>query len=70
MKAFIIMLQLPSLLTHHVRLFWSYLREAAGEDDYARYLARVRRLGGDPITEKQFYLAELERKYSRINRCC
>ncbi len=42
----------------------------SGENDYSRYLSRVRRQGRSPMSKKQFYLAELEHKHSRINRCC
>jgi len=53
-----------------VRVCWNYLREVSGENDYERYLKRVRNRGGDPMTAEQFYLAKLNQKHSRINRCC
>jgi len=56
--------------------FWrkirSFLREAAGERDYARYCAHLRaRHPGRPMpSEKEFFISRLEEKYSRPSRCC
>jgi len=49
---------------------WHFLRVATGEDDYARYRARALQQGAPPMTPGAFYLSELQRKYSRPNRCC
>ena len=49
---------------------WECLREASGENDYARYRSRVLALGQEPMTLQAFYHARWERKYSRPNRCC
>ncbi|MHB8653916.1 MAG: CstA-like transporter-associated (seleno)protein [Terriglobia bacterium] len=49
---------------------WHFLRAATGEDDYARYRARALHQGAPPVTPTAFYLSELQRKYSRPNRCC
>ncbi len=57
-------------LQNVLRILWRYLREACGEDDYARYQARARALGIEPLTPEAFYLAHLHHKYSRPNRCC
>ena len=59
-----------SLGTRYLAFFWNYLREVCGENDYARYLADLRHHGGDRMTAQQFYLAAVERKHSKINRCC
>jgi len=53
-----------------VSFFWNYLREASGENDYARYRARALAQEGSAMTEEEFYLWRVRRKYSRINRCC
>jgi putative selenoprotein len=63
----------PCTLSHLVTIFraaWNYLREASGENDYARYRARALAQEGPVMTEEAFYLWQLHRKYSRINRCC
>lgn len=49
---------------------WNYLREVSGENDYARYCARVLAHGGRPASAQNFFLRQLEHKYSRPNRCC
>jgi hypothetical protein len=54
-----------------VRIFWLWLREWCGDAAYERYQrATARRAGGTTITRKQFYVQQLERKYSRPSRCC
>jgi len=59
-----------SHLLSPVSCFWNYLREASGENDYGRYRARALAEEGSAMTEEEFYLWQLRRKYSRINRCC
>jgi Selenoprotein, putative len=49
---------------------WNYLREVSGENDYARYCARVKLRGGKPPSPRAFYVEQLERKNSRPTRCC
>jgi hypothetical protein len=49
---------------------WEYLREASGENDYARYRSHVLALGEEPMTLQAFYLTRWEHKYSRPSRCC
>ncbi len=49
---------------------WNYLREVSGENDYARYCEHARKAGIEPMTLRAFYLHELDRKHSRITRCC
>jgi uncharacterized short protein YbdD (DUF466 family) len=53
-----------------LRIVWQYLREASGENDYARYRARALSRDAEPMTPGEFYLRQLRQKYSRINRCC
>jgi hypothetical protein len=49
---------------------WGFLREACGENDYARYRAHVLARGGKPQPPGDFYLEKLNKKYSTPNRCC
>lgn len=54
------------------RRFWGGLREWCGDAAYERYLrsrGRMRYAQG-PVTAEQFYVEQLERRYSRPNRCC
>jgi hypothetical protein len=60
------MLRLSQLVRH----LEGYLRELLGETAYARYAERVAARSECVPTPEAFYLAELERKYSRPSRCC
>ncbi len=55
-----------------LRRIWRMLRSAAGEDAYARFCDHLRRNHPErPLpSEKEFYLAFLEDKYSKPSRCC
>ena len=51
---------------------WDRLRALLGDDAYDRYVAhrRERHPGEDIPDRRQFYVAELDRRWARINRCC
>ena len=53
-----------------IRTAWQFLREACGENDYARYRAAAIGRGEPPQSPEAFYLSKLQDKYSRPNRCC
>ena len=48
------------------------LRELIGADDYERYLQHHQQQHPDqaPLDRQQFYLAEQQRKWSGVKRCC
>ena len=46
---------------------WAWLRAVSGDDAYDAYVSRV---SGAAPTRAEFYVDELRRKYSRLNRCC
>jgi uncharacterized short protein YbdD (DUF466 family) len=48
---------------------WAWLRAVSGDDAYETYLSRAAPPGAAP-TREQFYVDELRRRYSRLNRCC
>jgi len=51
--------------------FWRGLRDWCGDSAYERYVECVLRAGGKkPLTPAQFYVEQLNRRYSRPNRCC
>lgn len=53
------------------RTLWKRLREWCGDAAYERYQKAVtRKKSGHALTREQFYIEQLERKYSRPNRCC
>ena len=53
-----------------LRAGWQFVCEASGENDYHHYRVRAVACGEVPLPPARFYLARLERKYSRPNRCC
>jgi uncharacterized short protein YbdD (DUF466 family) len=57
----------------NVRRFWHGVREWCGDTAYERYLrAGAQRKSAEcfKLTAKEFYLDQLNRRYSRPNRCC
>ena len=54
------------------RTAWDRLRALIGDDAYDRYVAhcRQRHPGEAVLDRRQFYLAELDRRWAQINRCC
>jgi uncharacterized short protein YbdD (DUF466 family) len=59
-------------LRNTVRSVWNGLRNILGDDAYERYLDHQHRRHPDtvPLERAAFYQAELERRWSGINRCC
>jgi uncharacterized short protein YbdD (DUF466 family) len=54
------------------RRLWAFFRALLGDDAYERYLDHQRRRHPDsaPLQRADFYRAELDRRWSQINRCC
>ena len=51
--------------------FWRGLRDWCGDSAYERYLDYSLRADRETfLTPAQFYVDQLDRKYSRPNRCC
>ena len=52
--------------------FWRGLREWCGDSAYERYLrAKATRLAPrEALSREKFYVEQLNRRYSRPNRCC
>jgi uncharacterized short protein YbdD (DUF466 family) len=48
----------------------SWLRGATGAQKYESYLRHTSKCGQKPLSEHEFYLDDVKRKYSRPNRCC
>ena len=56
-----------------MRRLWRGLREWCGDSAYERYLRAPATKNGAPcgvLTKEQFYVDQLNRRYSRPNRCC
>jgi uncharacterized short protein YbdD (DUF466 family) len=51
---------------------WKLLAELSGEADYQRYCSHLRahQPGQRLPSEREFYLARLEERYTRPTRCC
>lgn len=51
---------------------WRGLREWCGDAAYERYVRSCKRKrgGNRVLTRSEFYVEQLERRYSRPNRCC
>ncbi len=65
------MLNLLNKHSREVRTLWRRLREWCGDAAYERYVqAAARNPQSCVATREQFYLQQLERKYSKPNRCC
>jgi Selenoprotein, putative len=57
--------------------FWRGFRQATGDAAYESYLRSKARKNAEqadncsaPLSQRDFYLDSLRRKYSTINRCC
>ena len=52
--------------------FWRGLREWSGDAAYDRYLRAIetKHCRHAPLTPAEFYIEQLNRRYSRPNRCC
>jgi uncharacterized short protein YbdD (DUF466 family) len=54
-----------------LRNFWRGLRQWSGDSAYETYLACAKRQqASKPLSAAEFYVEQLNRKYSRPNRCC
>jgi uncharacterized short protein YbdD (DUF466 family) len=56
-----------------LRSFWCGLRDWCGDSAYERYLRAATKQNGGAckvLTKEQFYVDQLDRRYSRPNRCC
>jgi uncharacterized short protein YbdD (DUF466 family) len=55
-----------------IRQVWRGIRDWCGDSAYERYLSATQRRHSQdsPLSEKKFYVEQLERRYSRPNRCC
>jgi hypothetical protein len=54
-----------------LRCFWQGLREWCGDAAYERYLRCAAKSGVlHPLSPADFYVEQIDRRYSRPNRCC
>jgi uncharacterized short protein YbdD (DUF466 family) len=55
-----------------LRKFWRGLREWCGDSAYERYVRFVAERPAElqKLSPAEFYVEQLDRRYSRPNRCC
>jgi uncharacterized short protein YbdD (DUF466 family) len=54
-----------------MRNLWCGVRQWSGDSAYETYLACAKRQRATkPLSPTEFYIEQLNRKYSRPNRCC
>jgi len=55
-----------------LRRFWRGLREWCGDSAYERYLRSKAGHGSEArtLSRAEFYIEQVNRRYSRPNRCC
>jgi uncharacterized short protein YbdD (DUF466 family) len=54
-----------------LRNFWRGVRQWSGDSAYETYLACAERQQvKEPLSAAEFYVEQLNQKYSRPNRCC
>ncbi len=46
------------------------IQRVLGGSSYEHYRERIRKTGGEPLTQEQFYLESLKRRYTGVSRCC
>jgi hypothetical protein len=49
---------------------WQWLRGFTGDTAYEGYLRHASECSGKQLTAEEFYLDDIERKFTRPNRCC
>jgi uncharacterized short protein YbdD (DUF466 family) len=58
-------------MKQRLRDFWKLLRAMATDDAYEQYLAHhAQAHGGAPLSRREFYLGEQQRKWTGVSRCC
>ena len=59
-------------LRRFAHIAWRGLREWCGDSAYERYLCSkaTQTSGRRTLTPSEFYVEQLDRRYSRPNRCC
>jgi uncharacterized short protein YbdD (DUF466 family) len=51
---------------------WKLLRAMATDDAYEKYIAHHAQahVGAQPLSRREFYLGEQQRKWTGVSRCC
>lgn len=59
-------------LRHALRDIWRFVRALSRDDAYSEYLRHHQNAhaGAAPLSPREFYLREQERKWGGVSRCC
>jgi uncharacterized short protein YbdD (DUF466 family) len=58
-------------MKQRLRDLWKLLRAMATDDAYEQYLAHhAQAHGGAPLSRREFYRGEQQRKWTGVSRCC
>jgi uncharacterized short protein YbdD (DUF466 family) len=59
-------------MKRRLRELWDLLRTLASDDAYERYLDHHQHAHADvkPLSRREFYLREQQRKWTGVSRCC
>jgi len=58
-------------VVHTLRRVWSRIREWCGDAAYERYLRAVNEPEAKgKLSAEEFYVEQLQRRYSQPNKCC
>ena len=57
-------------IRHAATALWQWLRGFTGDTAYEGYLRHAAERSGKRLTAEEFYLDDIERKFTRPNRCC
>ena len=63
--------RIPKSISRPLRRFWRGLREWCGDAAYEGYLrSKGTQSSCHKLTPAEFYVEQLNRRYSKPNRCC
>jgi uncharacterized short protein YbdD (DUF466 family) len=59
-------------MKQRLRDLWKIVRALATDDAYERYLAHHAQAHAEekPVSRKEFYVGEQQRKWTGVSRCC
>jgi uncharacterized short protein YbdD (DUF466 family) len=59
-------------MSRRLRELWKLVRAMARDDAYERYLAHHAQAhsGAAPMSRREFYVCEQQRKWTGVSRCC
>ena len=57
-------------IRHAAGAVWQWLRGFTGDTAYEGYLRHAAERSGKQLSAEEFYLDDIQRKFTRPNRCC